>query len=115
MDALPESENYIELPEDAGLVKKLQKKYYEYLGRIMERQNNPERTCLQTSMMRDRYKARILDDLHHKGSVDLTWLASRLEKEENAAFDGSQFLRAAAVIRNYCQNQGFGLIGGTGL
>jgi len=105
----------IRLPKDLRLARQLRKKYHEYLGRITDHKQHPELPVKKTSLERDAYKARIIDVLRNKGSVDVVSLAEELESRYANSFKYNQFMQAAAVVRSYCQDGGQGVVGGTGL
>jgi hypothetical protein len=106
---------HIRLPRDLRLVRQLRKKYHEYLGRIVDHKQHPELPVRKGILVRDAYKARILDVLQSNGSVDVLELAEELERDYAGKFNYKEYMQAAAVVRNYCQMDGELLIGGTGL
>lgn len=105
----------IRLPHDSALNRKLRKKYHEYLGRIAEHDQHPEMQTDRSVLERDAYKAHIIDTLRQRGSVDIETMAFELEEKFKGRFRYRHFLQAAAVIRNYCQNDHQRVVGGTGL
>ena len=105
----------IRLPKDLRLARLLRKKYHEYLGRIADHKQHPELPVKTAALERDAYKARIIDVLRNKGSVDVVSLAEELESHYTSNFKYNQFMQAAAVVRSYCLSGGQDVAGGTGL
>ena len=113
-DLLGETQQ-IRLPKNIRLARNLRKKYHEYLGRITDHQQHPELPAKKSALVRDAYKARIIDALRTRGIVDVVSLAEELEREYTGKFQYKQFMQAAAVVRSYCQDGGEAVVGGTGL
>jgi len=107
--------NLIMLPRDPGLNRQLQRKYHEYLGRLMDHELHPDAPVDEDSLIRDTYKANIIDVLRHQGSVDIRSMGEELAEKEKGEFCYKKFMQAADVVRNYCHERGRRLIGGTGL
>lgn len=102
-------------PEDPARQRQLRKKYHEYLGRQVERERNPETSQDRSALLRDGYKARIIESLRHAGRLSLTAHAEELIAEEGERFNRVEYFRAAAVIRSYLTDGGGAAVGGTGL
>jgi hypothetical protein len=102
-------------PDDPSRQRQLRKKYHEYLGRQVERERNPETSQDRSALLRDGYKARIIENLRHAGQVSLTSMAHELMAEERERFNRVEYYRAAAVIRSYLADGGTAAVGGTGL
>jgi len=105
----------IEIPENQGLRKLLKRKYHEYLGRMMDHELHPDEPANEEALVRDAYKARIIDLLQQDGVVDIPDLAAELEENEADKFRQQSFLQAVSVVQSYCTQNMRQLSGGTGL
>lgn len=88
----------IEMPIEPAMTARLRKKYHEYLGRIVDHQRSVDRTVDLGAAKRDRYKARIIDELQEHKRVDLHDLMKVLAKEDSGGFDRLEFYMASARI-----------------
>lgn len=106
----------IELPQDAQLRKKLEKKLEEYkwrmgASRINDAYKAPEQ--MESAMITyydSLYKTTLLEKILADGEVDVQVLEKGFEK-----LDGGLFRNAVAVINDYCTTGGARCFDGTGL
>ena len=88
----------VELPDDIKIQKRIRKKYHEYLARIHEKEESYDKTLDRGADKRDRYKARIIDELLTNHYVDLQTVIQALITSEGKAFDRLEFYQASARV-----------------
>lgn len=98
----------IELPSDPKRVQQLKLKLIEYHNRF-DRYKPPE------AQMSPICKIAVLSHLIEDGKVNTQELMAEMEKTYGSGFNKGYFLRACAVIEDYCLTGGANLHGGTGL
>ena len=93
---------------DPKRVKQLKLKLVEYQNRL-DGCKPPE------AQMDTICKIAVLSRLIENGKVDIQELMAEMEKTYGSGFSKGYFLRACAVIEDYCLTSGANLHGGTGL
>jgi len=106
---------HIEIPEDLALRQQLKRKYHEYLGRMMDHELHPDAPVNEDGLIRDAYKALIIDLLQEDGMVDIPDLAAEIKDKEGDGFHQPQFLQAVSVVQSYCIGNMRQISGGSGL